>query len=630
MADSILDKRKVKICFLGYGELYNLAKEVTDSLKTDEVDYLIYDCNMDTQDGCIQDALSAGCEVFIAGPGNAAYFRSRHNLPLIEIPIRTVEYAIALRKALLDGHKDIAIVHYSYTQPIEIEMLSNLMSCSITEIKFENVSEMFSLVRDSECDAFIGAAGTLRAAEAAGKAGYLVYSNTSSIKNVCFQAEEAARNIMLNRRNRAITNAVMQNSALAIIVTDTEGRIDFFNRVAQSYTGLSSRQIRGHKIDEYLPNLSVSALLKDGGVKNESFRLVGGIMMRCVQERIQVRSETIGVLTTLYPEAHNRKRTSESRQVPGIYASAFHWKDLIAESKSMKRLIAKGTLRANSTYPLVIYGEEGSGREGIATCVHFGSDRADAPCVTLDLATIAEQDAPRILFGYDRDDGAVEGMFSNASGGSIILKNLSLAKPSAIACLRQMLNGNSIYRPGMRQPISTDIRFITIAAEGEMELLPSDLSSVLSIERLRMPPLRERKEDILPLLQRYLRQFSDLKRNFTVTDEMAELLWSYGWRGNIHELRSTCARYVNILRETEQRSSLIRYRALVHAIGEDKLVADLAEKYPVLLQRPITDREAFAEAFALLKQRLRCSNDDAAEKLGISRTTLWRLTKSEK
>ncbi len=630
MANGILDKQQVKICFLGYGKLYNLAKEVTDGLRSDEVDYLLYDCNMDTQDRCIQDALSAGCEVFIAGPGNAAYFRSRHNLPLIEIPIRTVEYAIALRKALLDGHKNIAIAHYSYTPPVEIEMLSNLMSCPITEIKFESVSEMFSIVRDSECDAFIGAAGTLRAAEAAGKAGYLVYSNPASIRNVCLQAEELARNIMLNRRNRAITNAIMQNSALAIIVTDTEGKIDFFNRVAQTYTGLSSRQVRGHKIDEYLPNLSVSSFIKDGGAKNDSFRLVGGIMMRCVQERIQSRTETIGVLTTLYPEAHNRKRSSEHQSPPGIYASAFQWKDLIALSKPMKRLVAEGSLRAASSYPLVILGEEGSGREGIATCVHYGSDRADAPCVTLDLATIAEQDAPRILFGYDRDDGTVEGMFSNAAGGSMILKNVSLAKPSAIACLRQVLNGNSIYRPGMRQPISTDIRFITIAYDGELELLPPDLSSLLSVERLHMPPLRERREDIHPLLQRYLQQFSEMPRHFTVTDEMLELLLSYSWPGNIHELRSACARYLTILHETEQRSPAIRYRALVHAIGEDRLMADLTEKYPVLLQRPITDRAAFIQALAVLKDRLRCSNDDAAEKLGISRTTLWRITKQSK
>ena len=630
MANDILGKQKIKICFLGYGKLYDLAKEVTDELRTDEVDYVLYDCEMDTQEACVQDALSLGCEVFIAGPGNGAYFRSRHNLPLVEIPVRTVDYAVAARKALFDGHKNIAVAHYSYTPPVEVEMLSNLMSCPITEIKFENVAEMFSIVRESDCDAFIGAAGTVSAAEAAGKAGYLVYSNTSSISNACRQAEETARNIMLNRRNRAITNAIMQNSALAIIVTDTDGKIDFFNRVAQSYTGLSSRQVRGHKIDEYLPNLSVASFIEDHSSKHDSFRLVGGVMMRCVQERIQARTETIGVLTTLYPEAHNRKKTEEHRQSTGIYSRAFHWNDLVAESQAMKRLVATGSLTAKSSYPLVIVGEEGSGREGIANCVHYGSDRAEAPCVTLDLATVTEQDAPRILFGYDRDDGEIEGMFSHAAGGSMILKNVSLAKPSAIACLSQVLNGNSIYRPGMQRPISTDIRFITIAYEGEFDKLPPHIAALLAVDRLHMPPLRDRKEDIPLLFQRYLQQFSELPRHFTVTDEMHALLLSYGWPGNIHELRAVCARYLTFLHETEQRSPLIRYRALVNAVGEDKLVADLTAKYPVLLQRPVTDRTAFVQAFSLLKERLHCSNDDAADKLGLSRTTLWRITKQEK
>ena len=68
----------------------------------------------------------------------------------------------------------------------------------------------------------------------------------------------------------------------------------------------------------------------------------------------------------------------------------------------------------------------------------------------------------------------------------------------------------------------------------------------------------------------------------------------------------------------------------MNAVGEDKLVADLTAKYPVLLQRPVTDRTAFVQAFSLLKERLHCSNDDAADKLGLSRTTLWRITKQEK
>ena len=619
--------KPIKICFLGYEKLYELAKEITTELSSDEVTYLLYDCDMDTQDRCIQDALEQGCEVFIAGPGNAAYFRSKHNLPLLEIPIRIVEYAVAIKKALTDGHKKIAIAHYNYTPPIDVETLSKLMSCEIAEIKFENVPDLYHLMQASDCDAFVGAAATFHAAETLGKAGYLVYSRPSSIRNVCLQAVDLARNIAQTRRNRAITSAIMQNSALAIIVTDMDGKIDFFNRVAQNYSGLSSVQVRDHVIDEFFPNLSVASFVKSKNTRTESFRLVGGAMMRCVQERIQSKSESIGVLITLYPEAHNRKKTDAAPTLTGIYAHARQWESLTAQSPAMKRLIAEGKDLSDSSHPVVVFGEEGSGREGIASCIHYASDRADAPCVTLDLATITEQDAPRILFGYDRDDRTVDGIFSSAAGGSIILKNISLAKPSAIACLRQVLNGNTIYRPGLKHPISTDIRFITTARKDEFDQLRPDLAASLKIDVLEMPSLRERVEDIPTLFRKHLQQNSDISRRFLITEDMDRLLQAYSWPGNILELRAVSVRYIDIGKDLDRLTPVARYRVLVQAIGEEQLLKDLTAKYPVLLQRPITDQTAFMQALTVLKDWLHCSNDDAAVKLGISRTTLWRIAK---
>ena len=77
----------------------------------------------------------------------------------------------------------------------------------------------------------------------------------------------------------------------------------------------------------------------------------------------------------------------------------------------------------------------------------------------------------------------------------------------------------------------------------------------------------------------------------------------------------------------DRLTPVARYRVLVQAIGEEQLLKDLTAKYPVLLQRPITDQSAFLQALTVLKDWLHCSNDDAAVKLGISRTTLWRIAK---
>lgn len=613
---------KNKICFLGFMKLFSLAKQVIDELPPSDADYLLVDCNPDTQAACVQEALNAGCEVFIAGSGNAAWFSSHYSYPLIEIAIRPVDYAVAIHNAKEAGFGRIAVLRQRYAASLDISMLETITEISLTELVYETYQELLQAVQNSDCDAVVGAAAAISAAQQFGKAGFDIYLSTVGIHDACLRAAELARELKRARWNREVTKAVMDNSQLGIIISDPNDKVRLFNRTASKYTELLSGQIRGQKLGEFFPNLAAEPFLKTGQRRSDSYKLVRDSMMRCVQERIETKGETIAVLTTLYPEAHNRRGREEKR---GINAHIWNWDELTAESDAMKQLVRNGKRVTSRHQPLVILGEPGSGREEIAYCIHGSSARAKQPCVTLDLASVDDRDAARTFFGYADRGQYVDGILASVNHGSLVLKSLSLAGPATLACLKELLSGSPVFRPGMESAISPDICIFSAASKKELESLPAEMRSLLSIGSLAMPSLRERREDIPILFVKYVELLSEVSGIGRLTQEMTELLQQYSWPGNVRELRAVCTRYALARSDAGKLTNRAKYLTLLHAIGDDFYFNDLVERYPALKNGPSADREAFLAAAQIAKEKMYLSNDALADRLGISRTTLWRI-----
>lgn len=616
-----------KICFLGYSQLYTLAKRVIEALPPSDVSYLLVDCEVDNQDEYVQEALNAGCTVFIAGPGNGARFQATYNLPLVKIPISPMDYAFAIHTAYESGCRKVGIVRYLDSLPLDTERLQLLLGRTVEVIDFESFQGLFAAVRDSDCDGIVGTAGALDAAEAAGKRGFLAYLSTDGIREACERAAELARDLWMVKKNRAITKTIMNNSQLGIIVTDTEGTVEFSNRVIQDYTGLLSSQLRGRRIQEFYPNLSVDSFIRSARRLNDSYRQIEGAMMRCVQEKLLFGTDPIGVVMTLYPGAHNKRQREENRN--DFNSHIYQWRELTSLSPAMKTLISEGKALTSRQEPTVILGERGSGREEIAYCIHGSSSRSEFPCITVDLATLPQQDAARVLLGYEYDEKSVNGLLADANGGSVVLKNISQASPTALACLQHVLTVRQIYRPGMEKPVDLRIGLYTVCNREELNKLPPDLRSQLSIHHLNMPPLRERKEDVGPLFLKYLSQLSELPTRYALTPQMEALLQQYSWPGNVSEFRSVCIRYVIARSELDKPTPKHRYKLLLRAIGEDEVFQDLLLANPVLKESPVINRTAFSAAFWSVKEWMQYSNEQMAEKLNMGRTSLWRILRAD-
>jgi two-component system nitrogen regulation response regulator GlnG len=211
---------------------------------------------------------------------------------------------------------------------------------------------------------------------------------------------------------------------------------------------------------------------------------------------------------------------------------------------------------AKSNFSIVILGETGSGKEEVARAIHEAGARSAAPFVPVDCGAIPETLLEGELFGHERGaftsaNSRQSGKFEAARGGTLFLDEISNIPLGSQAKLLRALQEKSIYRIGSSRPLTVDVRVLA-ASNLDLETLCStgafrrDLYFRLNEFTVRVPPLRERKEDIVYLGQRFLDitnvELEKFVRGFS--DAAIEVMLAYHWPGNVRQLRSTVRRAV--------------------------------------------------------------------------------------
>jgi two-component system, NtrC family, response regulator AtoC len=212
---------------------------------------------------------------------------------------------------------------------------------------------------------------------------------------------------------------------------------------------------------------------------------------------------------------------------------------------------------------ILIQGESGTGKEVLAKAIHYNSPRAQMPLISLNCAALPDTLLESELFGYE--PGAFtdarrrkEGLIEKAGGGTLFLDEIGNTSPSLQAKLLRVLEEGTFMRLGGTKVIHADVRIIAATnkllkdsvTKGEFR---EDLYYRLNVLPLFIPPLRERKEDIVPLALDIMGQFNtELKKSFVgFTPAAADLLKDYLWPGNIRELRNVIERTMILCKESE-------------------------------------------------------------------------------
>jgi two-component system response regulator AtoC len=276
---------------------------------------------------------------------------------------------------------------------------------------------------------------------------------------------------------------------------------------------------------------------------------------------------------------------------------------------------------------VLIQGESGTGKELVARAIHTASPRASGPFVAVDCGAIAEGVLESELFGHARGaftgaQVARRGLFEEAHHGTLFLDEIGDVGPNLQARLLRALQEGTIRRVGANEPISVDVRIVA-ASNRDMEAavkagtFRADLYYRLHVVSIRIPPLRERREDI-PLLAEHFAQKHGRAEGSAISPPARELLLAYDWPGNVRELENVVARALAL-----NPSGVVIPEDL-----PDSVRAARTEPAQLPLPGP-GDRPTLAE----LEQRYAAqvlgetggNKTRAAEILGIDRKTLYRI-----
>jgi Nif-specific regulatory protein len=229
--------------------------------------------------------------------------------------------------------------------------------------------------------------------------------------------------------------------------------------------------------------------------------------------------------------------------------------NIVGQSKRMQEVFAAVTSVASSRATVLLRGESGTGKEMIARAIHQGGPRAGRPFVAVNCAALPETLLESELFGHKRGafTGAIEerkGRFEEASGGTIFLDEIGdIPLPTQVKLLR-VLQERKFERLGENRSVSVDVRIIA-ATNADLERMVAsgtfreDLYYRLNVIPVFLPPLRDRREDILPLTEHFLERFNrEHGKGVTFSKDALDLLLEYRWTGNVRELENLVERTV--------------------------------------------------------------------------------------
>lgn len=309
----------------------------------------------------------------------------------------------------------------------------------------------------------------------------------------------------------------------------------------------------------------------------------------------------------------------------------YTFKNIIGQSGVMQEVFKSVEKVVDSNVTVLIQGESGTGKELIARAIHYhGKTRSNKPFVAVNCTALPESLLESELFGHEKGafTGAVGrriGKFEQANSGTIFLDEVGLMSPTTQAKVLRVLQEREFERVGGAEMIKVDVRVISATNKDLEDAMKKgefreDLFYRISVFPIKLPALRERKEDIPLLAAHFLKKYNDQenKQIEGISPEALELLMAYNWPGNVRELENAIERAVVLTVDNEIAAKELP--AAVRSLGEKKLYES-----DNTLSSWIEKLEEEALRQALLENEGNISK--TAKKLGIGRATIYRKAK---
>jgi DNA-binding NtrC family response regulator len=321
------------------------------------------------------------------------------------------------------------------------------------------------------------------------------------------------------------------------------------------------------------------------------------------------------------------------QSLKGNVNSDFSFENIITADEKMHDVFKFVRKVLNNDTSVLICGESGTGRELIASAIHYNSKRNDRPFVVVNCELLSSEQQQLELFGYEKDShrgiyqhnrGAIE----FADGGSIFLKEVGDLNISLQAILLEVIEKKEFIKIGETKPVKTNLRIISSTSKDlnlavKNKEFSKDLYYKLASFPISIPSLRQRRPDILILSEHFLNEFNKkLGKNIKgFTKKALEQIYSYDWPGNITELESVIERCI-LITDTDH----IDVRDLPESLKDIEKISNIDADGTLYTNDKIIPIETLKEE--AIKNALRVTNGnivEAAKGLRIGRATLYRL-----
>lgn len=568
-----------------------------------------------------------GAKAIIARSGGYRHTIGKVDVPVIQFKINTLDILYALKTAGKFG-KDLVLV-ISDLEYFNYEDWKDMINARVIIEKFDSLEAIEGRVvkyASSPLDVVIVGGGIpCGFAQKIGLKYVPISASNESIIEIVMSARALIDSLYEQKYQNEMLTKTLDGVHDAVVAIDRESNIILYNERAKETLKRDRQDVIGRNLAEVLPELSfMTNVLKAKLYRTNEIINLKRIVIAANTSLLEVDGHVLGALCSFQDITKLQSLEKKIRyelNKKGLTAK-YHFEDIIAYDPVMKDTVSKAIKIGLTDGTVMIYGESGTGKEMIAQSIHNISSRKNEPFVAINCAALTESLLESELFGYEEGaftgarKGGKPGLFELAHGGTVFLDEINSVSSALQAKLLRVLEEKEVMRIGSDYIIPLDVRIISAANERlEMKIeegsFRSDLFYRLSILELNVPPLRERKLDIVPIFNHYLSTLTE-SSGLSIDHELEERLKAYHWPGNVRELRNNAQRYV-LFGELELDHELPRNSAEL----KDRII-DLKE----------IDRYVEGKVIDMLA-REGLTKNEIAKLLGISRASLWNKTNKQ-
>ncbi len=430
----------------------------------------------------------------------------------------------------------------------------------------------------------------------------------------------------------------------AIIVVDDQGRISLVNEAACKFFGRREPDLVNKPVDQVIENTRLPRVLKTGMAETNEIQVISGRPYVVSRLPIVRHGKIIGAVGKIvYQQLEEIKEVAERleqmnqelnyyKEKVGKAQTAITFDRIVTINKEMRGLKQEAEMVARGTSTVMLTGESGTGKELFAEAIHNASPRRNRPFVKVNCAAIPEHLLESEFFGYatgaftGAQKGGKPGKLAIADGGTLFLDEIGDMSLNLQSKVLRVLEDKSFEPIGSNHTCKADVRIIAATNQDLVQKVAAgafrrDLYYRLNVISFKLVPLRNRPEDIVPLVQVFLEKIcADFRKRVSdAAPDVRKVLLAHHWPGNVRELKNVIERAVNYARgpvlELEDLPFYLREQREQGYAGDEPAGGILAENS---VQGRL-DRAAVEKAL----RSVRGNKSEAARLLGISRSWLY-------